>query len=1089
MRTLWTATTRTLLVTLFMLCAANSGRAQNAGAGEIRGTVTDPSGAMIPGVRVTLVEIDTGVTKQLTTNASGIYDAVSILPGTYRLTFTKEGFKELVRDGVVLNVGAITVDAQLTVGGYTQQVEVTGEATMLKTETGEQGLTLQKDTMAQLPNVGQDWTNFTKVLPGVTGTGASVSVNGNMPYNSNFLTDGGAITYPQSSNVDTAIFETVAEVQMNTSSFDAQYGIGGSVFNQISKSGTNRFHGAAYEYIENNFFNARDFFSPQVPNLRWNNYGGSIGGPIIKNKMFFYFNTDRTINNTTTYPFYTYATAAMKAGDFSSSVFPAIYDPATLTTVNGQQVRTPFPNNQIPGSRIDPMAAKIQTYFPVPNLPGVSNNWFQGLTAKSPLNRFFGRLDYNISDKHRLTGEVMERDLPLSLPNPDCPIDCQLGDVDAYHVQISEVWTISPTTVNEFRFSLARQGNWFTPETIGQGWGQKLGWQYAEADVPPSVTIGGPVGGMTWGGSAVNATLIETSFEPSDVVTMIKGKHIIKFGGEFLAEQDNSTIWGNVQSGQFTFSGVFTKRTPFDATSGLGYADFLLGQVASWNATNSPEVGVRMKAPQLFVQDDFKVLPNLTLNLGLRYQIQGGWSEVANRLGVFDPTIMNSATNTLGAMWFAGDNGRSALQAPLYNVVLPRFGFAWSPRNKWAVRGGFGIYSYLWSLDNYGENALGFGFGGSGSLANSDQLEPVFVLSNPNPSLNYVAASTSPSAYNGHAVNYYPYHTPLTRNYQWSFSIQRELLGNMVAEAAYVGSHGTGLSFPVDSNQVPADLLGPGDAQSRRPYPQFLGINGNFYNAISNYDSMQLFVRKRFQRGLSFDVNYTWEKMLDDQDSSGWGRIAGSPIYQDAYNPSSNYGYSNYDVPRMFKGDVVYQLPIGKGKEFLNSGGLLDALVGGWQASTIFTVESGTPFTPVMGTANLSGSAPNGNLYLAGFSAAESWYPNVVGNPSLPNPSIGEWFNTAAFAQPNPYTFGDSGRNILRGPGLTSVDFSMGKIFRLPFLGEAGQLQFRFDATNVLNHANFANPNPNIGTPAAGTITSTVTGAGRILQIGARLAF
>ncbi|MGA1994796.1 MAG: TonB-dependent receptor [Bryobacteraceae bacterium] len=1077
---------RTLPAVLLVLCCvAGPGLAQNAGSGDIRGTVTDASGGVIPGAKVTLVDTDTGVTKVATTNDAGIYDAVSVRTGNYKLTFSKEGFGQFTRDSVTVDVGVTMVDAQLSVGAAVQQVEVTGQATLLQTESGQQGSELPKESMAMLPNVGQDWANFTQVLPGVSGGGTSFSVNGNMPWESNFLTDGGAITYPQSSNVDDAIFETVAEVAISTSSFDAQYGVGGSVFNEITKSGTNRFHGAAYYYVQNNFFNARSFFSGSVPNLRWDNYGGSIGGPIKKNKAFFYFNVDRLINRSSAYSYYTFATPAMAAGNFSSSVFPTVYDPATW---NGT-TRTAFPGNVIPSSRIDPLAAKIQAYFPQPNLPGVSNNWWKPQLSSSPLPRYFGRLDYQLNDKHRLTGSVMERDLPLFFPNPGCPTDCQQGDVDAQHVQISEIWTISATTVNEFRMAFARQGNWFDPVTAGTGWPSKLGWSYAEADVPPAVTIGGPIAGMTWGGSAVNALLTEASYDPSDVVTMIRGKHIIKFGGDYLAEQDNSTIWGNEQSGLFTFSGVYTQPSPSNSSGGgLGYADFLLGQVAAWSATNAPEVGMRMKIPQAFIQDDYKVTPHLTLNLGLRYEYQHGWDEIKNRIGVFDPTIQNSATGTLGAMWFGGQNGRTALQKTKPDIFLPRIGFAWSPMPKLSIRGGFGIYSYLWSLDNYGENALGFGFGGSGSLADSTYINPVFKLSSPNPPLNYVAASTNPAAYNGHAVNEYPYNTAIARNYQWSVSVQRQLPSSMVAEVAYVGSHGTGLPFEIDSNEVPANKLGP-NAQNNRPFPQFLGINGDSYNAISNYDSLQVSMKKRFGHGASFDVNYTWSKMLDDQDSSGWGRIAGSPIYQDAYNPQVNYGPSQFDIGQALKGDVVYALPFGKGQTFLkDQGGIVDALLGGWHASGIFIIETGTPFTPVWGGANLSGSAPNGNLYLAGFSAAESWYPNVVGNWHASNQNVNQWFNPAAFAEPSPYTFGDMGRNVLFGPGERTLNFSMGKTFRIPKLGEGGQVQVRFDATNVFNHPCFSNPNANIGTPAAGIITGTTVG-GRVLQLGARFAF
>jgi hypothetical protein len=353
----------------------------------------------------------------------------------------------------------------------------------------------------------------------------------------------------------------------------------------------------------------------------------------------------------------------------------------------------------------------------------------------------------------------------------------------------------------------------------------------------------------------------------------------------------------------------------------------------------------------------------------------------------------------------------------------------------------------------------------------------VFTFSDPNPPLNYVAASRDPGGYNGHNVPYYPYHTPIAKNYQWSFSVERQLPGQMVAQGAYIGSHATGLSFPVDVNQVPAARLGLANPQSNRPFPQFLTINGNTFNALSNYDSLQLSLTKRFTQGLSFDVNYTWSKFLDDQDSAGWGGRGGTQVYQNAYNPSMNYGFSNFDRPQMLKGDVVYQLPVGRGRTWLqNSRPVLDAVLGGWQASVIFLAESGTPFTPTMGTQNLTG-ALSGN-----------WYPDVVGNPSVPNPSISRWFNPAAFAQPAPFHYGNAGRNILRGPRMTEVDFSMGKNFTFPVPHEKANLQIRFDATNVLNHPSFDNPSGNIGTPGVAIITSTLVG-GRVLQLGARLSF
>jgi hypothetical protein len=1076
----------------FVICLtllmAGSGIAQNTNSGEIRGTVTDPSGAVLPGAAVTILNVDTGVSREVTTNQDGIYDAVSLLPGTYKITFSAKGFNNFVRDGVTLQVQTLTMNAQLTVGAAQQEVQVTAEAPMLKTETAEQSTTFDAKTLINLPNVGQDWGNYTKILPGAVGTGTGIAVNGNLPYYANFLADGASTTLPHSGNTDTSILETMSELQVQTSTYSAQYGIGGAAFNQISKGGTNEFHGSLYEYLRNDFLDARDFFSPSVGNLRYHNFGGSIGGPILKNKLFFYFDVDKTINNSNYFSFDTvpttgtFGTVNMRAGQFNAPEFPTIYNPIT---------RQPFPNNII-NIPLDPVALKIQNVFPEPNLPGYVNNWQGVLTSQSPVLKFFGRADYNLSDRNRLTFSITERDARGTGTTFDYPWDETDYDIASVNAQVSDVWTLSSNVINEFRFGFTRQGNWFYPKTLGQGVPQALGLQYAKADIAPSVSISGTC--CTGIGPGQNAIYVENSFDPSDVVTMIRGKHILKFGGELLAYQDNSTPWGNINAASFTFSGVFTQSAPF-GTGGLGYADFLLGQVDSWNASNTPIVGMRQKSPQLFIQDDFKVRPNLTLNLGLRYQIQGGWHEIANRIGAFDPTIINPGTNTPGAIWFAPNNGRSSIQAPIHNIFLPRVGFAWSPLNNWVVRGGFGIYSYNWTMDTYADNAKGLGTNSQGSLSETDQVAPVFILSDPNPPLNYVTASRDPGAYNGQSVNYYPYHTPVARNYQWSFSIQRQLPHDMLVEAAYVGSHATGLYFPSDINQVPPNLIAQsaatGKGQDLRPYLQFQTINGSRYNALSNYNSLQLSLTKRFTAGLQFDMNYTFSKMLDDQDSSGYGAGAGSQPYQDAYNPSLNYGPSNFDVRHMFKGDVVYQLPFGKGRAYMNQGGILDAILGGWQASTIFVIQSGQPFTPLVGGSNNSGA-------LSG-----SWYPNLIGDPNVPHQTIQEWFNPCtllsdgttdpagctnpAWAIPAPGTFGNAGRNILRGPGLVSFDFSMGKSFRFPLRHETGELQIRVDAQNVFNHANFGQPDQNVGVGSAGIIS--YTNGPRIVQLGARLSF
>jgi len=1095
----WPARTlRPLLVAALSLCVAVTGFAQSTNSADLRGTVTDSTGAVIPNVTVTITDVDTGVATVLTTNASGIYDSVSIRPGKYRITFSKEGFSKLVRDGIVLDVGVRSLDVQLTVGASQQEIQVTAEATLLKTETGEQGTTLRSDTMAQLPNVGQDWQNFQKFLPGfnsANNASGALSINGNMPMYFNIMADGGSVILPHSNNFDVAIFETVQEVQIETSTFSAQYGIGGAVFNQISKGGTNQWHGAAYEYLRNNFFNSRTFNSA-APLLRWDNFGASVGGPVIRNKMFFYFNVDKIINNGGSYPFNTFPTALARAGNFSdtssnktTSYQNLIYDPlSTVTTGPNAFTRTPFPNNTIPANRFSPVAIAAMALWPATNVGAanqVANNYQTFVPNVSPFLKFFGRMDYSLSNSNRIGFSITERDNKGVGYSANCPSNCNPFDIDSKNIQLSDVWTISPTIVNEFRIAYTRQGNWYTPQSFGQGYPSKLGMPYAIQDVLPTLTINGPVGATSIG-PGTNAIYAEDSVQPSDVVTLIKGKHILHFGGELLDFRDNSTPWGNINAASLTFSGAFTRSGYNVTTSGLGYADFLLGAVATWSAGYTPITGARQMDPQVFIQDDYKVLPNLTVNLGLRYERQAGWHEVANRIGTFDPELVNPLTQTKGAMWIAPAGGRDNLMEGV-NVWLPRVSFAWSPAKKWSIRGGTGIYSLPWSIDTYSNGSLGFGTKSAGSITNTDQVKPLFYAHDAAPPITVqngcvpgtgclTLASHDPGGYNLQGVNFTPRHIPVGKNYQWSFSVQREFSNNMMVEAAYVANHGTGLPYPVDINQIPVASLGLLPVTNYRPYPQFTSIGGNYFDAYSNYNSLQLSFRKRFGNGFSFDTNYVWSKMLSSYDSSGWGSRNGTNTIQSSFDRKSSYGLSNFDIPQAWKGSVVYALPFGKGKRLLNQGAFMDAIAGGWQVSSLWSYQSGNTFTAQMNSSNANAQAG-------------SQLPNrVIGAPLYPaNQTVSQWFNPDAFVAPGQYKFGNEGRNVLRGPRYSDVDFSASKTLRFPKL-ERGQIQLRFDATNALNHTSYNPPNANIGGPTVGQITSAAL-SGRILQLGARMTF
>jgi hypothetical protein len=1077
--------------------------AQNTNSGDIRGVVTDASGAIIPGATVKVDDVDKGITHTYTTDGAGLYDTGSIVPDHYLITVTAPGFQSYVRGPITLRVETVTVNAPMAVGAAQQEVVVKTDLPLLQTETGAQSTTLESKELMQLPQVGADWQNFVALLPGASSvnyrTGQTASVNGNLPY-STVLADGATTTLPMSQNADVMVLETVAEVKMDSSSFSAQYGIGGITFNQISKGGTNRFHGAGYEFFQNNALNAADYAFGQgaVPLQRYNNFGFSVGGPILKDKLFFFFNYDKTINpGSSSNGFRNVPTAAMRNGDFTG--FQTLYDPKTQTvdssgTFHRKTFAEEYGNgNKIPAGMIDPVAAAITKYYPAPNVAGAtgfSNNFFFNVPNSNPFTKFFGRLDYQINQNNHIIVSETNSDNPAQYHNEGiCPINCQSGDVSRDNAQVSWVWTINPSTINEARMGFTDQLNFFQPYSLGQGFPAKLGMKYAKADLFPDIQLNGNGGDMYELTPNSNAVYKEFVFDPSDVVTLIRGRHVLHFGGEFLINRADSTAWGNQVAGQFQFTGAYTAASAGDASTGMTFADFLLGYANGWNAKQAPEWGGRLKSPQLFVQDDIKLRPNLTLNVGIRWQGMTGWHEVKGNMLSFDPTVTNPADGSKGAMWYGTTkaNGRDSLQAPSWNTWLPRVGFSYGHGPKTVVRGGIGLYGYTWSDDTYGPgigNALAF----NGNLSDSTTgTSPVAILGSDgntayqgNLSANAAfIRPIGPAALNGQGVNYQQYHTPVPKILEWNFEVQQEIGTNMVFTAAYVASHGYNLLFPADINAVPEASLSPND-QNKRPYPLFQGINdgngaGGTNNGVSNYNSLQTTITKRLSQGLQFNANYVWSHMLTSIDSSGWGSSSGNDTYQRPYDVAANYGASNFDVRNAFKTGVLYDLPVGKGRQFLNNNWLVDETLGGWQVAPTIVWTSGSPYALTTSSNTSFDLKGNGQQY-----------PDQIGQPNPSHRSIQQWFNPAAFKAPDPGFYGNTQRNNLYGPQYLLVNAAVGKTFRIPW--ENIGLEIRASAKNILNHPSFAAPDSTIGDPNAGVINS-LTVFGRTMQLYGRISF
>lgn len=1152
---------RWIVPLLLVISGSGIGIAQSTGSGDIRGTVTDNTGALIPGATITVVNVDTGVSKSFTTNQNGLFDTSSIVAGQYSVTFIKDGFDKLVRGPITVDVGFTTVNGQLQVGQVTQEVTVNTDVPLLNTETGDQSATFEANSMAELPQVGgangQDWENFMILLPGATGCascaqgssnpGQTASTNGNLPF-ANVLADGATTSLPASQNANPTVFEDIQELQVNLSSFSAQYGVGGMIMNQITKGGSKKFHGSAYDYVQNDAFNAApyQFNSGQpVPFQRYNDFGGTVSGPVayhsLRQKAFFFFGYDQIVNHTVSNGLQTVPTTAIRNGDFTGSY--TLYDPTTQV-IQTDSKGNPYPvrksfqeeygSNAIPSSLIDAVSGKVQQFYPTGtntvghfingtlNSAGVDqNNWSYSDPQPRPWRRYFGRLDYDITPSNRLTMSDTQGDELENGSNQvtDCPIGCQVGDVDNNNAQITDVWNISSRTVNEARVGFTDQLNFFTDSSTGKGYPAQLGWQFGKENILPSVQFVRNYP-YAWIQPATNASYKEFVFDPSDVVTMIRGKHILHFGGEYAFYRDDATPWGNINAGTLQFSGQYTEHWSLDAngvaspdtTTGEEYADFLLGYSQNWSASFTPEFGARLKKPQMFIQDDWKLRPNLTVNLGLRYEISHGFNETHGNEDSFDPTVKNN-DGSLGAYWYASThaNGRTSAQADVYSTVLPRAGFSLALKNNMTLRGGVGLYSYNFSLDNFG-GGIGGAVSSSGSF--SDQSNGIYPATkfdgagtlNPlgggaKTALPYTSASTDPGRFNGQGAGFNDFHTPIPKIWQWNFGTERAFHTDYVLTASYVGSHGLNLTFPTDLNAVPENRLASNDTQFR-PYQNFQGIGGNLYQAISNYNSLQTTVTKRMTHGVSLSFNYVWSKFLDDQDSSGWGGRGGPANYQHASSltlnqASKNYGPSNFDVRNAFKGYAVYQLPIGKGKTFLNNSTLADEVLGGWEIAGTVIESTGNPFQ-VFGTNSTYAQAGSQypNLVSGVRTAAANRNPRcVAGSAHGTGGCSNAWINPAAFSDPANGTFGTLGRNSLYGPGLNVFNLSGHKEFSLPW--ESVKFQFRADATNAFNHASFSSPNVGLANPNGSGVFSSANGqqftgvtvGGRTLQLAGRLTF
>jgi outer membrane receptor protein involved in Fe transport len=1112
---------------LLVILIAPSAQAQNANTGEIKGSVTDPSGAVVADAKVSIKNVQTGVVTQVATNQAGLYDVPFLAPGEYAITFSKTGFRDFVRSGVVLQVETLQIDGALQVGVATEEVVVNAAGPLVETETTEQHVDLNTQAVNTAPIVGIDWrADLIQLIPGVnTGGGAGeangqgVGINGTQGYNVNFLSDGSSATSPRDFNSSNFIppIDSISEISVNSGNAPAQYGNGLASINVITKSGTNEWHGSAYEFVQNTVLNARGYYNHTGDKAveHWNEYGGSVGGPVLKNKLFFFFNYQRNPSSTPTSGLYSYPTAAMQAGDFygiAGSTGPA------------------FNADGILQGTYDPVALKLQSYFPaatakgwIAGCPGPTNVG-PGVTQTCPsINNFVfngsspntstwytGKVDYNFTQKQRLSFSFNYYPNFVSYvpPDPLYPSDATSYNVgNNYNLtgQLSYVYLISSNLVNEFRIGASRELDKYVPPSFDKNDPTTLGLEpaygtNAPANVFPKITIDSGAGSGCFALGAgcgengnIDATLGEGVYNLSDVLTLIHGKHTIKVGGEFDRVYQNYTNWGDISSGNFEFNGGVT---------GIPYADFLAGDVYGWYVYDYDPTSAHMWNSSLFASDDFKLSSRVTLNLGLRWQGQTGWGVTDNLFGNYDPVLPNSADGGLykGAILYGGQSDTafggtisnlSTIEKGDYKEFAPRIGVAWAPRPKWSIRASYGIFDAPRDAENYTDGALGLGFNphneGNGGYVNGSYAFKLAVGPPPGTVVYPTLQTLSPEIDNFSSVEYYPRNLPTTYVQQFLFSVQHEFVAGILLDTSYVYTRGTNLNFATDINQAPVSLLGCSGYNCGNPNPVFNSIQAQIYDGWSNYNALQIRLQKRLSYGLSFQFNYAWSKSLDTGTGNGHG--SGVDIYQNAYNPALNYGPSDFNIANTFVGQVVYELPFGSGRQYALHGAL-DEIAGGWRVSSLFQWHGGAPFTPVIQGSVADAIDPGLAPSLA---AGSTLYPQLIGNPHVSNPGIGEWFNPAAFANPASGTFGNAGRNILVGPGFANVNISIAKVF--PLHWEKSQLEFRADMYNAFNHTNYGNPDANVGysggvlaDPTSGTITS-FTGGARVAQLGLHFTF
>lgn len=1057
-----------------------------SGSASMSGLVKDSSGAAVAGAKVRLVNEDTNVAFETQSNHEGRYRASALVPGHYRVEADFPGFQTFVQTAIVLEAGqSLGLDLMLDVGRQTDTVDVVGTAPVLDTQTSNVAQTVTREMLAALPLPNRAASSLAGLAPGVimidAGTGTAenypvFSVAGGRARNQNFILDGGnasnavGLTRPQ--QLTSLPVDAMQEFKVITNNYGAEYGHStGGIVTMSTRSGTSKYRGSLFESFHDDALDAANVFAKSKPATHLNQFGGSLGGPVRQGRTFFFATWERTRQLTSDTVLSTVPTLANRHGDFSdlrnSSGQPiTIYDPLT---------RQPFPGNAIPTGRIDPVALAALQYFPLPNQAGTSGNAnnFVGSNDQT-LDRdiVVARIDHQFRPSDLFTARYYINDSGTrasgSYANPLA--DPLAGGTDVRVQSFTGAYThvFTPSVVSDLRVTYLRRKFIDARPGLGQDLAGQIGLTNVSSQAFPAFTIPGYASLSSAAVARFQTPIVDRQVLES--ISWVRGKHAYKFGGEFRAGA-NDEIRDRGSSGSLTFTPLITSDFGA-ANTGNALASFLLGEVNAASVQISDLIRSRAQYVAGYLQDDWRISERLTLNYGLRWEAELPRYEVDNKQNSFDVNAVNPVSGTPGVVTFSGLAGTpSRAFSTDWNNVGPRLGFAYGLSSSTVLRGGAGIF-YGPTVSNTVGDVAALGFSTSANFVVAQATTesafklrdgvPAYSRAALTPGFGAVPVGTRPTL----AVSYFDPNQQAPTSYQANINLQHELAEGLTVEGGYIGNtshHLTGNDFSI--NQVPVELMGPGDTQRLRPFPQFSNvslINPSIGN--SEYHAVFGRVQKRFSRRFSLLAHYTYSRFYDDVESANeYGNAAS---YQNQYDRSADWGRSASDVPHHLVVSLLYEL-----KPFTGNA-IGDAVFGGWRVGVLETMQSGAPFS-VLTAANLA------NAFSAGPIRAD-----LIGDPSAGEQTIARWFDTAAFALPAPFTFGNSPRSVLRGPALITTDLTLEK--SLP-VGAGMRVDIRAEAYNLLNRANYNLPGFTLGAADFGVISSARSA--RTVQLGARLNF